>query len=164
MIEFLIAESAINQLHARYVDALWRKDAEAFAECFASDAEWKIAGMHMCGRTAIGGLFEKLVSSCERVRMILSTPILSLQGGAAIGRIHVTEFARLRDGGSAMNLGTYYDRYIDEGDQWRFTQRYWTLHYRGPIDLSAAFVDAPDYGPHPGMPGLDEPTLPRSGS
>ena len=54
MNDFLAAESAIQQLHARYIDAVWRKDADAFADCFAKDAEWKIAGMHMRGRTEIG--------------------------------------------------------------------------------------------------------------
>ena len=83
MNDFLAAESAIHQLHAHYIDAVWRKDADAVAECFAKDGEWKIAGMHMRGRTEIGALFAKLLSSCARVRMILSTPILSVERNAA---------------------------------------------------------------------------------
>ncbi len=161
MNDFLIAESGIRQLHARYIDAVWRKDAQTFADCFATDAEWKIAGLHMRGRAEIGGAIGKLLSTSERVRMILGTPILSVEQRTATGRIQVTEFARLTDGTSAMTLGTYYDRYIDEGDRWRFQWRHWSLFYRGPIDLSAPFVDSPDYGPHPAMPGPDEPTLTR---
>ena len=60
-----------------------------------------------------------------------------------------------------MNFGVYYDRYVDEGDRWRFQSRHWSLHYRGPMDLSAPLVDSPDYGAHPAMPGPDEPTLTR---
>ena len=36
-------ECAIRQLHARYADALWRKDPNSFAALFAADAEWKVA-------------------------------------------------------------------------------------------------------------------------
>ena len=39
MTEFVIAESGIRQLHARYIDAVWRKDADAFANCFAEHGE-----------------------------------------------------------------------------------------------------------------------------
>jgi ketosteroid isomerase-like protein len=161
MTEFVVADSGIRQLHARYVDAVWRKDFNAFADCFAENAEWKIAAMHMHGRAQIGSLIARLLSGCERVLMILGTPILEVGQGTAAGRILATEFVQLKDGTSAMTIGVYYDRYVDEGDRWRFQWRHWGLHYRGPADLSAAFVDCPEYGPHPGMPGPDEPTITR---
>ena len=47
MSDFVAAEAGIRQLHARFVDAVWRKDADAFAECFAHDGEWKIAGLEL---------------------------------------------------------------------------------------------------------------------
>ena len=161
MNEFVVADSGIRQLHAHFVDAVWRKDAAAFAECFATDGEWKIAGLHIRGRSEIGSQFARLLSVCERVRIIVGMPILSVEQRTATGRIHVTELAKLRDGSSALTLGVYYDRYIEDGDCWKFQWRHWALHYRGPTDLSAPLVDCPDYGPHPGMPGPDEPTLTR---
>ncbi len=161
MTEFMAADSGIRQLHARFIDAVWRKDADAFADCFAEDGEWKIAGMHMRGRAEIGSRFAKLLTVCERVLMILGTPILEVGQGTATGRIYSTEFAKLADGGSAMTIGVYYDRYVQEGERWRFQWRHWSLQYRGPTDLSAPFVDCPDYGPPPGMPGPDEPTFTR---
>ena len=45
-----------------------------------------------------------------------------------------------------MTFGVYYDRYVVEGDRWRFQSRHWSLHYRGPMDLSAPLVEFPDYG------------------
>jgi len=161
MNEFVIADSGIRQLHARFVDAVWRKDADAFADCFAEDGEWKIAGLHMRGRAEIGGQIGNLLSSCERVQLILGLPILEVEQDTATGRMQVTELAKLTDGSSAMTFGIYYDRYVREGERWRFQWRHWTLHYRGPTDLSAALVDGPDYGPHPGMPAPDEPTIVR---
>ncbi|MGB8364934.1 MAG: YybH family protein [Rhizomicrobium sp.] len=161
MTDFLVADCAIRQLHARFVDAVWRKDADAFADCFAEDAEWKIATMHMRGRNEIGSTFAKLLGACKRVRIILGVPVLEVGQGTAVGRIDATEFAKMMDGSAAMTIGVYYDRYVDKGGRWLFQWRHWGLHYRGPADLSAPFVDCPDYGPPPGLPGPDEPTFTR---
>ena len=161
MTELVIAEYGIRQLHARFADAVWRKDAEAYADCFAEDAEWKIATMHIRGRADIGGTFAKLLAACARVQIIAGTPLLEIGQGTATGRIHVTELAKMVDGSSALTLGVYYDRYVEEAGRWRFQWRHFGLHYRGPTDLSAALVECPDYGPPPGIPGPDEPTFTR---
>jgi ketosteroid isomerase-like protein len=161
MTEFVVADSGIRQLHARFTDAVWRKDADAFADCFAEDGEWKLAGLHMRSRAEIGSTFAKLLSACDRVLMIQGTPLLEVGQGTATGRIHVTELAKMADGSSAMTIGIYYDRYVDVGGLWLFQWRHFGLHYRGPTDLSAALVDCPDYGPPPSMPGPDEPTFTR---
>lgn len=161
MSEFIAADCAIRQLHARFADAVWRKDAEAFAQCFAEDAEWKIAGQHFRGRAEIGATIGKLLAACARVRILAATPILEVGQGAATGRFPMTELARMSDGSSALTLGVYHDRYVEQGQRWLFQWRHFSLHYRGPVDLSADLVDSPDYGPFPGMPGADEPTLTR---
>lgn len=161
MTEFAVADSGIRQLHARFTDAVWRQDADAFAACFAEDGEWKIAGMHIRGRADIGNTIGKLLGVCDRVQIILGMPVLELGQGAATGRIQVTELAKMKDGSAAMTMGVYYDRYVEEGGRWRFQWRHFSLHYRGPTDLSAELVESPDYGPFPGMPGPDEPTLTR---
>lgn len=161
MTEFLVADSGVRQLHARFVDAVWRQDAGAFADCFAEDGEWKVAGMHMRGRAEIGSQFAQLLAACERVLIIPGIALLDVGPGTATGRIHVTELAKMRDGSSAMTIGVYYDHFVDDGTRWRFQRRHFGLHYRGPTDLSAPFVECPDYGPPPAMPGLDEPTFTR---
>lgn len=160
MTDIAAAQSGILQLHARCVDAIWRKDAEAFGECFAVDGEWKIAGMHMKGREEVAGTFAKLLGACKRVQLLTSLPVLDPgENGEVIGRIQCTEIARMEDGTSALTLGVYFDRYVEEGGRWRFRWRHWGLHYRGPFELSADFVDCPDYGAPPGLPGVDEPTF-----
>jgi hypothetical protein len=161
MSDLLLADMAIRQLHARFVDAVWRKDADAFAGCFADDGEWKIAGLHFRSRAEIGAMFGKLLSTCDRVMIIPGPPLLDIGDGVATGRVHCTELAKLADGSSAMTLGVYYDRYVAEGDRWLFQWRHWGLHYRGSVDLSAPLVECPDYGPPPGLPGPDEPTFTR---
>jgi len=159
MTEFVIADCGIRQLHARYIDAVWRKDIDAFGDCFAEDAEWKIAAMHMRGRAQIAATIARLLATCERVLMTPSAPVLEVGQGRATGRVHCVEYAKMMDGTSAMTIGIYYDRYLEEKDRWRFAWRHWALHYRGPADLSAQLIKSPDYGPFPQMPGPDEPTL-----
>jgi uncharacterized protein (TIGR02246 family) len=161
MTDFIAAECGIRQLHARFVDAVWRKDARAFAECFAREGEWKIAGLYMRGRSEIESTFGKLLGTCAKVQLIPAIPLLEVGQGTAVGRINMTELAKLNDGSTAMTLGVYYDRYVEEDGRWRFKWRHWGLHYRGPLDISAALVDCPDYGPFPGLPGPDEPTFTR---
>ncbi len=162
MTDFVIADSGIRQLHARFVDAVFRKDAQAFADCFAENAEWKIAGLHIRGREEIGNMIGKLLGVCARVQIILGMPILALESsGVASGRIPVTELAKMADGSSALTLGIYHDRYVEVDGRWLFQWRHFSLHYRGPTDLSAALVESPDYGSFPGRPGADEPTLTR---
>ncbi len=161
MTDFVAAEAGIRQLHARFVDAVWRQDADAFAECFAQDGEWKIAGMHMKGREEIGSTFGKLLGACERVATTPGLPILEVDGKTARGRLPLSELAKMVDGTTALTLGVYHDEYVEEGGRWLFQWRHFALKYRGPTDFSADIVPTPDYGPFPGRPDPDEPTLTR---
>jgi len=161
MTELFVADSGVRQLYARYIDAVWRKDADAFGECFAENGEWKIAGMHMRGRAQIAGTIARLLSTYERVLMTVSPPLLEAGEGTAIGRVHCLEHAKFADGTAVTTIGIYYERYVEEGGHWRFQWRHWAVHYRGPADLSAPFIKSPDYGPFPNLPDADEPTYVR---
>jgi SnoaL-like domain len=161
MNDFVLADSGIRQLHARFIDAVWRKDAQAFSECFAKDGEWKIAGMHMKGRMQIVEAIGKLLGVCDRVFILATMPLLELTAEGASGRLYCSEFAKMPDGSSAMALGIYYDRYVEEDGRWRFKHRHWSFQYRGPMDLTGPFAGVPDYGPFPVAPGPDEPTYVR---
>lgn len=163
MTDFIVAETAIRQLHARYVDAVWRKDFAAFGDCFTEDAEWRIAGMVLRGRPEIVATLERLMTNFHRVVMTFRTPIIEVGNGTATGRTYVTEQNAFKSGRPGSTVGTYYERFIDQGDRWRFTWRLFQLHYIGPPDLSAPFFEQADYGPPPAMPPLDAPTYNYSG-
>ena len=144
--QFVIADCGIRQLHARFSDAVWRQDATDFAACFASDGEWKIAGMHMRGRAEIGEACTKLLGRCARIHLIVGLPVIEVDGATAIGRLSMTEFAKMHDGSTAMTIGWYHDHYVEEEGAWRFRHRHWSMKYRGEPDLTGMFVDTPDYG------------------
>lgn len=159
MTDFVTAESGVRQLYARCIDAVWRKDTAAFADCFTEDGEWKIAGRHLRGRAEIGNGFEELLSPNERVLMIFGPPLLQVGSGAAQGRCYVTEMIKRKDKMNASTIGTYYEHFVEQADQWRFQSRYFSLHYYGPADLSAPIRETTNFGPPPGMPGENEPAV-----
>ena len=137
----LRAESALRQLHARYIDATWRRDLGVFRDCFTADGEWQIAGMHLRGREEIGDGFAKLTAVSSRVLMTVSLMQFDIDGDSAVGRVRVTETIKLADGGAMRTIGSYRDRYVCEKGIWRFRHRHWQRHYRGGMDLSDPLDD-----------------------
>lgn len=159
MTDMIAADFGIRQLHARFADAVWRLDGDSFAECFAQDGEWKIAGLHFAGREAIREATGQLLGRCTRIHLLTGPAQLTPDGEAILGRLAMTEYAWMPDGAQFMTVGFYHDRYAHEGNLWRFSRRFWSLKYRGPIDLPGALVDTPSYGAFPGGPGPDEETF-----
>ena len=86
MTDFVVAETAIRQLHARYVDAVWRKDLGAFGDCFAEDAEWRIGGMILRGRAEIVPTFEQILTHFNRAMPDLDAPPPNYPGFPRSGR------------------------------------------------------------------------------
>lgn len=155
MTDFLTAEAGIRQLHVRYVDAVWRRDYAAFADCFTADAEWRIAGQVHRGRAEIVGFLQRAMSNFHRVIMTFRTPIIGLGDGSATARTYVTENNGFKDGRPGSTIGTYYERLVEKDGLWRRAWALYQLHYMGPADLTGAFFEQPDYGPPPAMPPLD---------
>lgn len=163
MTDFSATEAAIRELHARYADAVWRKDYESFGDCFTEDAEWRIAGMVLKGRDEITRNLKRLMPDFKRVLMTFRTPILEVGNGTATGRTYITEQSAFLNGRPGTTIGIYYERFIYQGDRWRCSWRLFQLHYMGPADLTGEFFDNPEFGPPPLMPPLDAPTFNHSG-
>src|SRR5262245_24105346 len=120
MPDLVVAESGIRQLHARYTDAVWRHDYDAFAECFTVDAQWRISGMVLRGRPEIRATIERILSRLARVLISFGTPILAVgSDGAVTGRTYINECVAWKNGNSNISIGCYYERFVCEGDRWR---------------------------------------------
>lgn len=158
MDDFTAACVGIEQLHARFVDATFRQDAEQFANCFAKAGVWQIAGMELGGRDTILDRIGPMLGYCERIQLLAQTPMIELTDEGAQGRQQMVELSKLRDGSGAMTIGVYHDRYVHEDGAWRYAKRHWTLKYRGPLDMSGLFPATPDYGAFPDGPADDAPT------
>lgn len=163
MTEFHVAEAAIRQLHAHYVDAVWRKDLIAFGDCFTEDAEWRISGMVLRGRADIVEFMRGVFPRYRWILLNFRTPSLEVEKGMASGRTYVSEQSVFADGRPFGPIGIYYERFVDQGNRWRFSWRLFHTSYIGPPDLSGSFFENPDFGPPPEMPALDTPSYDRSG-
>jgi hypothetical protein len=155
----------IAQLYARYADAVWRHDYDAFGQCFAPDGEWRISGLELHGRTEITATIARILARLRRVRIVFGTPILDFgPSGTASGRIQMTEHRAWINGETDISLATYYDRYVLADGRWLFAWRLFAMDYCGPPDLTGTWLETPDYGPPPAMPPLDAPTLDVAGA
>jgi ketosteroid isomerase-like protein len=159
------ADFAIRQLHARYMDAVWRMDFDAFGDCFTDDCEWRIGGVVLRGRDEIVEHNRTLFTTkFKRLFITLRTPILELhEDGTASGRTYFSAQNLMADGSGFSPLGVYYERFVDGGDRWRSSWRLFQTLYTGPADLSGSFHDVPDFGAPPAMPPLDATTANVSG-
>lgn len=152
---FVDAELAVRDLHARYTDAVWRKDFAAFGECFSRGAEWRIGGLTLQGRDRIAQGIEQIMANFRRVLITLHTPIVHIGAEGISARCFVTEQVARLNGQSNVSIGRYYEWFEFEEGRLRFSWRLFELHYSGPPDLSGSFNEYPDYGPPPAMPPRD---------
>ncbi len=163
MTDLMVAEFTVRQLHARYLDAVWRKDLDAFGDCFAEDAEWRIGGRILRGRAEIVGNLRRLLPNFQRVLMTFRTPLVHIEDGAVTSRTYVTEQNAFLDGRPGNSIGIYFERFVKQADQLRFKWRLFQLHYLGKMDITTRLFENPDFGPPPCMPPLDAPTYDHSG-
>lgn len=157
-------EVAIRQLHARYGDAVWRKDFDTLLTLYTNDCQWRFGGKIFNGPEEIVGNLRRVLPLFRRVLLTFRTPILSLEkDGTACSRTYMTEQVAFMDGRTGTSIGTYWDRFKLDGGEWKFTWRLWQAHYFGNADLSGSFYEQPEWGAPPNMPPLDAPTYDRTG-
>ena len=146
------AQAGICELHARYSDATFRKDFDAFAECFTPDGEWRISGRVFRGRDEIRQGISTILGKFIRVLITFRTPILTVGEGVASGRTWIDERCAWKNGDTNIAIGLYYEHFVQAGDRWLFDWRMFETHYRGGPDMTGEFFDHKDYGAPPAMP------------
>ena len=149
------AQMAIMQLHARYVDAVWRKDHEAIGDCLTEDCEWKIAGNTIMGRAAAVAYERRMSDQAKKIFVTLRTPVLDIGIGIAAGRTYFSARNFRVDGRLQTVLGIYYERFVKEPDGWRINWRVFETLQFDMGDGTSKLMDVPDFGPPPTMPPPD---------
>ena len=120
----LAAEAAIRQLVSQYGDAVNRRDAEAWAATWSTQATWNLQGKPTTGRDAIVERWLSLMDRVPFVRQELSFGIVDgpVSNGSTRGRWYLTEFTRRGDSAARVD-GLYRDEYVCEQGVWRFATR-----------------------------------------
>jgi hypothetical protein len=134
---------AIRRLVHRYADAVVRRDAPAWASCWAEQSSWDLGGGRSVeSREQITALRRRAMGGMAAVVQMVHNGTAETAGDPdrATGRWYIDERFRRADGTDGILLAHYDDEYVREPDgEWRFARRALVAHYNGPPDLSADF-------------------------
>ena len=131
---------ALRNLMARYVDAVNRRDGDAWAKTWAEDASWDLLGTEVSGRANIVGLWQQMMSGFEFALMMPSSCLLEIDGDRASGHWYLQEYTRDLEGNSGTVLSRYLDTYSRVDGQWLYQSRRYSFIYHGPADLSGNYT------------------------
>jgi hypothetical protein len=136
-------ELAIRRLVHRYADAVVRRDAAAWASCWAERSSWDLGGGRSVeSKEQITALWRRAMGGMAAVVQMVHNGTAETADDAdrATGRWYIDERFRRADGTHGILLAHYDDEYVREADgEWRFARRALVAHYNGPPDLSADF-------------------------
>ena len=138
----------IQRLVHRYADAVVHRDPDRWAATWDEDAVWDLGrGRRVEGRTAIVDLWRSAMAGMHAVvQTVDNGDTWRGDDGVVAGRWYVTEtFRRADAGGNPADAGIlrahYDDAYVHGDAGWLFASRELVVHYIGPPDLSAPFLN-----------------------
>jgi ketosteroid isomerase-like protein len=138
----------IEALRGEFADAGMMRDYDRFASLFTEDGVWRIpdAGIGFVSRAEIRAGIERLQGNWDYFIQTVHPGTIELAsdpaGDTAVGRSYVSEFGRLRDGGSHLNYSVYHDRYQRTSDGWKFTERVYEVKYLDTTPLAGSVPHA----------------------
>lgn len=117
-------ELAIRNLVARYADAVWRRDGDAWEATWATEGTWTLPGGHeVAGRNNIRAAWERAMSRYPTVVQLIHQGEIRFDDHAATGRWYLSERGTTVDGDPIDHVGAYDDTYIAGDGGWRFLTR-----------------------------------------
>ena len=131
---------ALKSLMARYIDAVNRRDGDAWSATWAEDGVWNLLGSPVEGRDNIVGLWQQMMAGFEFAIMMPSSCLFEIDGDTASGHWYLHEYTRDLEGTASTILSRYVDTYVKQDGQWLFKTREYGFIYNGPSDLSGAYT------------------------
>ncbi len=116
---------AICHLAACYAEAVSRGEVDEAVEVYAEDGVLRSAiTADAVGRQAIAATIKEAVVDLEMVFQTVHTGLVRVDGDVARARFPITEWARRRSNGKALQfLGFYDDEARRTAEGWRFSSR-----------------------------------------
>ena len=133
-------ELALRNLMSRYIDAVARRDGDAWAATWCEDATWSFPGSEVSGSASILALWRQMMEGFDFALMMPSSCLFEIDGDTASGHWYIQEHTRDREGNCAMLLSRYRDRYRREDGEWRYLSREYQIIYHGSPDLSGTYM------------------------
>lgn len=111
-----------------YNDAVFRFDADDWAECWAEDAAWQVGDHSAQGRAAIRALWLRLMAGFDAAAMYVQHGAVAIDGDTAESRSYMLELLKGKDGNQRLVSGRYDDRLRRDADgAWRFVGRSYSV-------------------------------------
>ncbi|MCB1695323.1 MAG: nuclear transport factor 2 family protein [Pseudomonadales bacterium] len=136
-------ELALARLMSRYVDAVHRRDASAWAATWSEDACWNLMGTQVSGKANIVALWQQVMAGFEFALMLPSSCLFSIDGDTASGHWYLQEHTRDREGLAGSSISRYLDTYSKRNGQWLYQSRHYGIIYHGAPDLSGSYTAPP---------------------
>jgi ketosteroid isomerase-like protein len=133
-------ELALRNLMSRYVDAVHRRDTEAWAATWDDNGCWSVMGSDVIGKPAIVALWEQMMGGFEFAVMMPASCLFSIDGDTASGHWYLQEFTRDAAGNGSTILSRYRDTYSRRDGQWLYQSRRYDFIYHGAPDLSGSYT------------------------
>jgi ketosteroid isomerase-like protein len=125
-VERLALQNEIEDLIARFDDAVIRNDRNAFRDLWTADAVWEISQpvpMRAVGPTAIVAALDSFHTLNKFFFRSTARPVIDLDQDWALFRSPTFELARREERIGYANVAMYYDKAKRENGQWRFVHR-----------------------------------------
>lgn len=102
-----------------------RGETATFAATWADDGVWYLGEQPIVGRDAIVAEWAERIDKYAWVLQSAPQTVFEVdeRGGTGTGRVMVQERFKRRTGRVGGLLGTYHDRYVRSGREWRFAER-----------------------------------------
>lgn len=139
--------SAIEDLVSRWADAVNQRDVNAIVPLLTSDVEWTVPGLEPAqGVEAVVDLLGRLLANAPVVVQLVHQGLVDFDGSHATGRWYCSENGLSHSGTPFAVTAVYHDRYVRNGNDWRFAARRFDLLTRSlPQDRAKGYA-FPDVG------------------
>ena len=114
---------AIQALVAGYSDAVNRRCADDWGQCWAEDAVWQLGAMELRGKDQIIAGWRTAMGRYTHVWFSAFIGHMDFTGHEARLRTHTFEYLRPVDGQPKLQAGLYQDHVIREKERWVFAAR-----------------------------------------
>jgi uncharacterized protein (TIGR02246 family) len=118
---------AIRHLLDDYADAVFRRDADAWAANWTEDCRWHLMGTEVVGRAAVRALWEQAMQGFTFVAFFAQPGAIVVNGDEATGRVYTHEVLEALDGTISRPVGRYDDTYRRRDGRWSFAERKYQL-------------------------------------
>lgn len=133
-------ELALRELMSRYVDAVQRRDVEAWAATWDDNGSWNLVGTEVSGKPAVVALWQQMMAGFEFALMLPSSCLFHIDGDRASGHWYLQEYTRDLEGNGSSIVSRYLDTYTKRDGQWLYLSRQCELIYHGAADLSGSYT------------------------